>query len=71
MELTKTDICTALQLRCAAPLYISNIPGVIYNLISNAVQYSDTALETTPLVMCDSNTFFYVVPLFLMTLQIS
>ena len=33
--------------------------------ISNAMQYMhDTALETTPLVMCDSNTLFYVVALF-------
>ena len=39
--------------------------------MSNVMQYSNTALETTALVMYDPNTFFYVVPLFLMALQIS
>ena len=43
----------------------------IYNHISNAMQYSNMALETTTLVMYDPNTFFYVVPLFLMALRIS
>ena len=32
------------------------------------MQYSNTALAMTPIVKCDSNTFFYVVPLFLMAL---
>ena len=35
-----------------------------------AMQYSNTALETTTLVMYDPNTFFYVVPLFLMALRL-
>ena len=43
----------------------------VYYHISNAMQYSNTALETTALVMYDPNTFFYVVPLFLMALRIS
>ena len=38
--------------------------------IPNAMQYSNTALETTPLMMYDPNTFFYMVSLFLMALQI-
>ena len=47
------------------------LPGWVYSHISNATQYSSTALEDTPLMICDSNTFFYVVPLFLMALRIS
>ena len=39
--------------------------------ISNAMQDSNTALEATALVMHDANTFFYVVLLFLVALQIS
>ena len=45
--------------------------GWVYYYISNVMQYSNTALETTALVMYDHNTFFYVVPLFLMALRIS
>ena len=48
----------------------TNGNGVYYH-ISNAIQYSNTALETTALVMHDSDTFFYVVPLFLMAQRIS
>ena len=33
-------------------------PGWVYYCISNAMQYSNTAIETTALVMHDSNTFF-------------
>ena len=43
--------------------------GILPN--SNAMQYSNTALETSALVMYDPNTYFYVVPLFLMALRIS
>ena len=49
-------------------LYIS---GWVYYCISNAMHYSNTALETTALVMHDCNTFFCVGPLFLMALRIS
>ena len=42
-----------------------------YNDVSNAMQYSNTAMETTAYVMHDSDTFFYVVPLFLVDLRIS
>ena len=37
-------------------------------LFSNAMQYSNTALETTTFLMYDPNMFFYVVPLFLMAI---
>ena len=47
------------------------LPGWGYYHMSIAMQYSNTALETTALVMHDSNTFFYVVSLLLMTLRIS
>ena len=43
----------------------------IYYHFSNAMQYSNTALETTALLMCDPNMFFYVVALLFMPLQIS
>ena len=43
--------------------------GLVYYQTSNAMQYSNTVLETTKLVMCDPNTFFYVVSLFIMALQ--
>ena len=36
-----------------------------------AMQRSNTALETTALVMYDPNMFFNIVPLFLMALRIS
>ena len=39
--------------------------GWVYYHISNVTK------ETTALVMYDPNTFFYVVPLFLMALRIS
>ena len=45
--------------------------GWEYYHFSNIMQYSNTALETTALVMYDPNTFFHMVPFFLMTLQIS
>ena len=45
--------------------------GWVYCNIYNAMQYHNTALETTALVMHDSNTFFYGVPPFLMALRIS
>ena len=32
------------------------------------MQYSNMALETTALVMCDPNTFFYVMAFFLLCL---
>ena len=44
--------------------------GVYYH-ISNAMQYSNTALETTALVMYDPNTLFYVGPLLIMALRFS
>ena len=47
------------------------LSGWVYYHISNAMQYSNMALETTALVMHDSNTFFYVLPLFLMAQRIS
>ena len=34
------------------------LTGWVYYRISNAMQYSNTALETTALVMHDSNNFF-------------
>ena len=46
----------------------SQLAGWVYCHIYNAMQYSNTALETTALVMHDSNTFFYGVPPFLMAL---
>ena len=52
--------CPAMQLPCW-----------VYYQITNGMQYSNTALETTPLVMGDSNKLFNVVPLFLMALRIS
>ena len=45
--------------------------GWVYYHIFNAMQYPNTALETTALVMYDPNTFSCVVPLFLMALRIS
>ena len=36
---------------------VRHIPGWVYYLIFNAMQYSGTVLETTALVMHDSNTF--------------
>ena len=47
------------------------ISGWVYCHIYNAMQYHNTALETTALVMHDSNTFFYGVPPSLMALRIS
>ena len=39
--------------------------------MSNAMQYSNTALETTSLVMHDSKSFFYELPLLNMALRTS
>ena len=50
---------------------LNNRAGWILYHISNVMQYSNTALETIALVMYDHNTFFYVVPLFLMALGIN
>ena len=47
------------------------LSGWVYYHISNAMQYHNTALQTTALVMHDSNTFFYGVLHFLMALRIS
>ena len=49
----------------------TNVSGWGYHHIFNTMQYHNTALETTALVMHDSNTIFYVVPPFLMALRIS
>ena len=46
------------------------LAGWVNYHISNAMQYHHTALETPTLVMHDSDTFFYVVPPFLMALRI-
>ena len=43
----------------------------VYYHISNAMQYSNTALETTALVMYDPNMLFYLAPLFLLALRFS
>ena len=43
----------------------------VYYHISNAMQYSNTAMDNTSLVMCDSKSFSYGLPLFLMALRIS
>ena len=48
-----------------------SLSGWVYYHVSNAMQYSNTTPETTALVTYDPNTFFYMVLLFLMTLQIS
>ena len=45
------------------------ISGWEYYRISDAMQYSNTALEPTSLVMYDSKSFSYVLPLFLMGLR--
>ena len=52
----------------SASFYLS--AGWVYYHISNAMQYSNTALETPTLVMYVPKTFFYGVPLFLMALRI-
>ena len=41
----------------------------VYYHISNTMQYSNTAMDNTPLVMCDSKSFSYLMPLFLMALN--
>ena len=41
---------------------------LLYYHISNAMQYSNAALENTSLVMYDSKSFSYRMPLFLMAL---
>ena len=38
--------------------FIYNKQIVYITIISNAMQYSNTALETTALIMYDPNTFF-------------
>ena len=43
----------------------------VYYRISNAMQNSNTALETTSLVMYDTKSFSYVLPLFLRALRTS
>ena len=45
--------------------------GWVYYHVSNAMQYSNTALETTALVMYDPNTLLYVVPFVVMALPTS
>ena len=50
---------------------LQNKIGWVYYHISNAMQHSNMALETTALVMYDTYTFFYVVLLFLTDQQIS
>ena len=40
---------------------ISLLTGWVYYCVSNTIQYYSTAIDTTALVMHDSNTFFYVV----------
>ena len=54
-------------------LKITDIPstGWVYYHVSNAMQYSNTALENTSIVMYDSKSFSYGLPLFLMVLRIS
>ena len=47
------------------------LPGLGYYYISNAMQDTDTVQEQATYVMCDSNTFSYVIPLLLMALRIS
>ena len=42
-----------------------------YYHISNAMQYYNTALDNASLVMYDSKSFSYRIPLFLMALRIS
>ena len=42
-----------------------------YCHVSNAMYDTNTVQENPTVVMCDSNRFFYVVPNFLMALQIS
>ena len=52
---------------------IGQIPGAgwgYYN-ISKVMEDSNTVQEEATYMMCDSNTFSYVRPLFLMALQIS
>ena len=46
-----------------SPCHMSNhemgmLLGWVYNRIFNAMQYFDTALQTTALVMHDSKTYF-------------
>ena len=47
------------------------LPGLGYYHISNAMQYSIMALETTSLVLSDSKSFSYRILLFLRALRIS
>ena len=69
---TNLELVKIQSIHVPALLFVQlNISGWVYYCISNAMQYSNTALDTTALVMHDSNTFFYVVPLFLMALRIS
>ena len=51
-------------------LYVLYLTGWEYYPISKAMQYSNTALETTSLVMYDSKSFSYVLPFFVMALRI-
>ena len=44
--------------------------GWVYYYVSNAMQYSNTALENTSIVLHDSKSFSYWLPLFLMALRI-
>ena len=50
---------------------LSLLTGWGYYHISNAMQYSYMALEKNSLVMYDSKSFSYRIPLFLMPLRIS
>ena len=65
--LMEAKICLTRLLRVCMP-YKSSL---VYYHISNAMQYSNTALDTTAMVIYDSNKFFYLVTHFLMALQIS
>ena len=50
-----------LRNKCLRRMPLLNRPllsGWVYYHISNAMQHSNTALETTAFVMYDSNTFF-------------
>ena len=53
-----SDACTEWQFKLHLPLNCP-LPGWVYYQISNAMQYSNTTMETISLVMGDSNTFSY------------
>ena len=48
-----------------------DLSGWGYYYISKVMQESNTVHEQTTYVMCDTNTFSHVIPLFLMALRIS